>query len=246
MFKAVRDWWRSARPRHSARLFVFEFAVVLAGVLAAQALADWAHERSALETMEHSRARTEAEIRADLHDALIWKAAAPCFRDRMHEVMVQAADGPIDAALEARPSIKTLYFTPISDETSLLMRRRYGDVHAHLLDMLRFNIDSLNNRAGRAATAWGRLALAASANGAVSVGDRLAAREAAAEILSELRGIAIVTDNVLKYGQELGLEPDGSEEPGFGPARSCAAIWKSGRSDPPVNMPQRNKSAKTP
>ena len=46
MFQAVRQWWGNGRGKLTARLFVFEFVVVVAGVLAAQALANWVGTRA--------------------------------------------------------------------------------------------------------------------------------------------------------------------------------------------------------
>ena len=46
MFHAVRQWWGSGRGKITARLFAFEFLVVVAGVLTAQALANWVADRA--------------------------------------------------------------------------------------------------------------------------------------------------------------------------------------------------------
>ena len=46
MFHAVRQWWWAGRGQATARLFLFEFLVVVAGVLTAQALANWVADRA--------------------------------------------------------------------------------------------------------------------------------------------------------------------------------------------------------
>ena len=46
MFQAIRHWWDSGRGKITTRLFLFEFVVVVAGVLTAQALAEWVHDRA--------------------------------------------------------------------------------------------------------------------------------------------------------------------------------------------------------
>ena len=46
MFQTVRHWWGSGRGKVTARLFLFEFLVVVAGVLTAQALANWVADRA--------------------------------------------------------------------------------------------------------------------------------------------------------------------------------------------------------
>ena len=45
MFHAVRQWWGEGCGKATARLFAFEFLVIVAGVLVAQALANWVAER---------------------------------------------------------------------------------------------------------------------------------------------------------------------------------------------------------
>ena len=46
MFQTVRNWWKGGTGKVTARLFAFEFIVVVTGVLVAQALANWAQERA--------------------------------------------------------------------------------------------------------------------------------------------------------------------------------------------------------
>ena len=46
MFRTVRHWWSEGSGQHTARLFVFEFVVVVAGVLVAQGLANWVQQQA--------------------------------------------------------------------------------------------------------------------------------------------------------------------------------------------------------
>lgn len=50
MFHAIRQWWGGGRGKVTLRLFLFEFLVVVAGVLTAQALASWGRPRRAAHT----------------------------------------------------------------------------------------------------------------------------------------------------------------------------------------------------
>lgn len=236
MFLAIRRWWNGGRGKVTARLFMFEFVVVVAGVLVAQALANWAQQRAAYASMEEARKRVEIEASSDMYAALIMKVAAPCLEQRMREIMRQASVGPVDAAFAERPSIKSFFLSPISDESLLLMRKRYGERWVRSLNNFFNNNADLDKRTGTIATVWGRIAMASADNGAVSPGDRLAARAAAAEVLAEMRGVRINADNLLKWGAALGLKPVPGIEPEFGPAKTCSAIWKSGRSDPPLSL----------
>ena len=54
MFQAVRHWWGGGRGKITARLFLFELFVVVAGVLIAQALAAYVQQRSDLARRKRS------------------------------------------------------------------------------------------------------------------------------------------------------------------------------------------------
>ena len=57
MFQTVRHWWASGRGKITARLFVFELFVVVAGVMIAQGLANWVASENSDEEMAEARAR---------------------------------------------------------------------------------------------------------------------------------------------------------------------------------------------
>ena len=75
MFQAVRRWWRSGRRKNATRLFLFEFLVVVVGVLTAQGLADWVSERSEARAVRAENARIRYEIGRARQNARVWIAA---------------------------------------------------------------------------------------------------------------------------------------------------------------------------
>ena len=236
MFQTVRHWWESGTGKVTARLFAFEFIVVVTGVLVAQALASWAQNRAALIAMEEARYRAEIEISDNMNAAKIYLVAIPCFEDRMREVMRKSSKGPIDSQLAVRPSLKSSGLSQIADQSALLLRKENGGQWSNMFDSLARNVSDLEVRSSKAAEEWGKISLADPDNGDVSMGDRLAAREAAANILAYLRGMRINANNILQLGSKLGLEPRSLNEPEYGPAKTCSAIWGSGRSDPPLKV----------
>jgi hypothetical protein len=64
MFHTVRHWWGSGNGKVTARLFLFELFVVIAGVLIAQGLASYAQRQSSLGQMKSERARVRNELTA--------------------------------------------------------------------------------------------------------------------------------------------------------------------------------------
>ncbi|MCL6684307.1 hypothetical protein [Sphingomonas alba] len=235
MFQTVRHWWGSGPGKVTARLFAFEFVVVVTGVLVAQALASWVQDRAAFRAMKEAEARADAEISDNMYAARIYQVAIPCFEDRMREVMRSASKGPVDPQLAVRPSFKSSGLSPIGEQSALLLRKENGDQWSNLFDALARSISDIDDRGSSIAEEWGRIALADPGNGEVSLGDRLAAREAAANIIARLRGMRINAENILQLGAQLGLKPRSLTEPEYGPAKTCDAIWKSGRSDPPLS-----------
>ena len=127
MFQTVRHWWESGTGKVTARLFAFEFIVVVTGVLVAQALASWAQNRAALIAMEEARYRAEIEISDNMNAAKIYLVAIPCFEDRMREVMRKSSKGPIDSQLAVRPSLKSSGLSQIADQSALLLRKEMID-----------------------------------------------------------------------------------------------------------------------
>ena len=71
-------------------------------------------------------------------------------------------------------------------------------------------------------------------NGAVTAQDRAEARLAAADIKAQLRAMEVLSGDTDKVLAKMAIAARNQNEPDYAPARTCAAIWKSGRLDPPV------------
>ena len=87
MFAALRQnlatAWQRLRQGNLAKLFVFEFVVVLLGVLSAQAVADWAGERAADRRAQGARQGAVGFIAESMHVAAEWDLQASCLADQM-------------------------------------------------------------------------------------------------------------------------------------------------------------------
>lgn len=81
-------WSAEARRklRHLVGLFLFEFVVVLLGVLAAQQLQVWVQDKEAHQRMLAEQARARVETARALQAARIWQVAGPCIDQRMVEM----------------------------------------------------------------------------------------------------------------------------------------------------------------
>lgn len=231
MFQTVRHWWHGGRGKVLLRLFLFEFIVVVAGVLVAQALAGYAQTRASFAQMEVERARVRYELESAHSNFETWSVAVPCLNQRMTDVM----NGRDFTSQELRrPSMPTPNYAPPDSLTLNLIAERYGIDEKNRLKSMADQIASLTARNDMIVSAWGRLMLLDPANGPVTAEDRAQARLAAADIKGYLRSLEVMTHAGLQTLRKLGVRARNNDAPEMGPAKSCAAIWRSGRLDPPL------------
>lgn len=231
MFAAVRERligaWRRLREGGLARLFVFEFVVVMLGVLAAQAVADWAERRNASERMEVER-RTFLDAFARIVPiAEGWKVATPCLDARMTQIMRAASAGePLSSEALRRPALYGLSIDPIDPQSFILLQREYGAAQASEMSRVARNVPNLDRRITAMTEDWKSMALMDPANGTVDKLDRLEVRKAASAAKAHLRAININADNLIDSARILRIEPDRASA--GQPIGNCAELWQTG------------------
>ncbi len=227
MFHSIRHWWTDGRGKLTARLFMFEFVVVLLGVLVAQWVADWAKERADLAVMEQSRKRVADQSSSAMANAQAWLVAIPCLDRQVSGIMRSAgSDRPLDATMLDRPGFRIPVVDPIPADSALLLIDRYGSRQAQLYNSIKVRVDHVTTLSNRVAEQWMGLSILDPAFGTVREGDRVNARALASQIRSALRSIQISSQGLLDEAGQLGLKPsdiDGRRRP-----RDCADIRASG------------------
>jgi hypothetical protein len=226
MFRAIRDWQANRKLRRWAGLFLFEFVVVMVGVLAAQGLQNWANQRSAASRMEEARARTLRELSDNLAYAQAWTSAIPCLDQRMQEVMRRASAGSLDPGLSNRPRLAPFILSAMDDESELLMRSRYGNRHVDQIKVMQANLLMASDTLTSIVESWGRLSLADPQLGSVSDADRGQARLAAADIRAQLRGMNFLLGHTLGLSRAANVRIHSDDR--FRPATSCDEVWRTG------------------
>lgn len=231
MFAAVRERlggaWRRLREGNLVRLFLFEFVVVLLGVLAAQWVADLAARRGAYAEMESERASFEEALARSGTIARGWKVVTPCLDDRMTLIMRAMADGSdLDPALLRRPALWGDFETSMSERSLRLYEKRYGKPRTEELTRTLGDMRNLNRRVESVILAWSPMALADASNGTPGPDDRIKVREAASEIKATLVGLNINADNIIDAARLLDVAPDAAT-PGQ-PVADCAELWRTG------------------
>ena len=217
MFKAVRDyarhWWnpelpdpQARRTRRLSRLFLFEFTVVVLGVLVAQSLQDYASDLRARSDMRVQRARADFQIADSRNTSEFWLALAPCLSAQMDRVMRTVAAGETPASRDiATPPYFTSRISPWSEQSILTLRRDYGDnIAAHyvsLVDIAAFQTDHIRQLSRE----WAPLARADPAFGPISPADRDAVRAAASSVKAQLERIVSNSRSAVRRARELGI-----------------------------------------
>jgi len=236
MFKAIRgklaDGWVKLKQENLFHLFLFEFVVVMLGVLAAQGLANWVADRQQIREVEAEKARLDQRVVGARSSADKWLAAIPCLDSKLAEIMVAAAEGttPDTRALQ-RPVFWGTQPPHMTEEMEVLLRDQYGQDRVDLyLSMIRALTNSENFTA-RIADEWSRLSRLDPANGPVGEADRIAARDAASILRSQLRSLSIAGQNIVSRTDQFGIRAEPSDRR---PARNCEEIWVTSNIGIPV------------
>jgi len=232
MFRAVRHWWGDVHGKATARLFIFELFVVVAGVLIAQSLSAYVQQRSDFARMESERSRIRYELRTAHSGFQTWQAGGPCLDQRMTAIMAGAVLKPSDLR---RPQLVIPPYAPPATDVMDLIAKHYGVEEKNRLNWIAQNLANTSTVVASIITKWGRLTLIDPANGAVTAADRAEARLAAADIKAQLRAMEVLSRDGGKVLRKMGIIARNQNEPAYGPARSCDAIWKTGRLDPPLS-----------
>lgn len=93
MFRSVRHWWSSGTGETTLRLFLFEFVVVVVGVLAAQGLANWVSTRAEREAGRRLFADAVESARYFDQTLAFWQQFGPCLRTHVASISRAAAAG---------------------------------------------------------------------------------------------------------------------------------------------------------
>ena len=220
MFQAVRSFFSNGRGRQPStprarrlartfRLFLFEFVVVVTGVLVAQMLGDNAANARAGADARAAVERAERETSNFRATSEYWLSAGPCIDSRMDELMRAAANGEHYQAFRGvRPRMPLSVFTPWSEATSITARRVYGDQlvtdYAALATMAAKIGEDSYDLAGE----WALLGLIDPALGPVAREDRLNARLAAGRIKGRLASLQVTAVNAVAAAERLGVSAD--------------------------------------
>jgi len=232
MFRAVRNWWSGGRGKVTARLFVFEFVVVVAGVLTAQALANWVTDRAEQRAVSEEDKRVRYEIGRARQVARIWSAATPCLIGRVESVARQASTNVrIDADELRVPRFIGYTVEPFSADMNREFHDRLGNERVDNYAVVSTASDALVTSYREVRSGWDRFALLDPTLGSPSAADRTTVRDIAVQLRSKLNLINASAEMIEQTSARLGISPltSGADFGAVMPVKTCDEIWATGR-----------------
>lgn len=188
MFHAVRRWWLEGRGKPTARLFLIEFTVVVAGVLAAQGLANWVGERRDREEAGRLLADLTMQVTDFRRDLNYWGRVGPCLRAHVQRIRETAAAGGTMSITEiGRPALPQPSKTTFSGEEWQKIRTIVSPDQARAYATLSGTIESYLGFTEDTARQWAILRLLDGEDGTPSAADRAQVRLAATIVDNNLR-----------------------------------------------------------
>ena len=195
MFKAVRDsgtkagaLFRSHRLQRTARLFLFEFVVVLLGVLAAQMLQDFAADRRSRGDATFAYNQLQQNIANLKAIGDFWDRSAPCLIDHVQMIGNAASGGRmLPAKAIGRPALPTPEFTEWTESTRAAVERRFGQQAVADHDSVGQQAQIILGFNRELASDWSVFPLLDERLGTPSPEDRANVRLAAARALTQLK-----------------------------------------------------------
>lgn len=232
MFRAVRHWWDSGRGKVTVRLFLFEFVVVVAGVLTAQGLANWVSARADARNIAEEDQRVRYETGRARQTSRVWLAALPCLNSRVDEIARLAASGaPVDPALLKTPRFLGYSVEPVPPDMFREFHARLGNERVDDYFLIIGSSAQVMNSYREARHLWDRFALLDPALGAPSSQDRATVRDVAMQVRSQLDVLRLSSEMIDATAGRIGIAPltSGADYGRVEPVRNCAEVWQNGR-----------------
>lgn len=232
MFHAIRQWWGNGRGKITARLFLFEFLVVVAGVLTAQALANWVAERAEQRSVNEEDKRVRYEIGRARQVARVWSAAVPCLVERVERIAREASStGPINSNELRPPRFIGYTVEPLSSDMNREFHDWFGNERVDNYTVVASASLTIVNTYREVRSGWNRFALLDPELGQPSAADRATVRDVAVQLRSQLELIRMGAEMIETTAAGLNIQPLVSEAD-FGavvPVTNCREVWRNGQ-----------------
>ena len=178
----------SGRLARFSGVFVFEFVVVMLGVLAAQAVADWGEDRRLTRDAEVQFREARSSAIQTAGTLAFWAAVGPCLIERaQHVAQVAAGDQTMTAALIGRPSLPWLRMPTWDEDVRRAAISRFGADEMGAIFGMEVRAEIGLETTIRVRDAWSTFALLDPVNGPPTEVDRGNVRLAAIRVIDHIR-----------------------------------------------------------
>ena len=235
MFAAMRNGLGGAtqgmRARGTVGLFVFEFFVVVLGVLAAQGLQEWAKQREQQRHVDRELERLSTSYSNTVRSADVWRSALPCLRTRIEFLMRAAATGTqVNSELIRRPRFIKVGYPGTDMATEARIYAILGREPAKRVLDAQTRAINMDENMEAMLTRWEKFRLLDPTYGPVSAADRGIAREAGADLLMHMRTLEIAIVNIDEGRDDMRIaEASPPAASDLAPVISCAQLWADGK-----------------
>ncbi|HET7575363.1 MAG TPA: hypothetical protein VFK19_02215 [Sphingomicrobium sp.] len=213
-------------------MFLFEFLVVVAGVLTAQALANWVADRAEQRAINEEDMRVRYEIGRSRQVARVWIAAAPCLEARVNSVIRKASSNrSLEADDFSPPRFIGYTVEPFSPDMNREFHDRLGNDRVDNYAVVTAASTTLVDTYRDVRRGWDRFALLDPALGPASAADRTTVRDVAVQLRSQLDLIRTSATMIESTAASLEIPPLKSDAD-FGavmPVTNCGEIWRTRR-----------------
>lgn len=235
MFHTIREYLvvgiASIRSKKLIGLFAFEVTVVLFGVLSAQGVQNWSRDLDTRRETREAEARLERSSVEARRATQAWRAALPCLRERVVQIMVSAGEGrDVTPDMTQRPLFPWIPGSKVPEETHAGLVDLVGEERTRALTAIPARAAIIFDTSNEIIDRWEIFRLMDPSFGPVSGADRAASREAGAEIISRMRAIEASLASIERFDRQLAVKDTLPFDPvnDILPVRNCDEIWAKG------------------
>jgi hypothetical protein len=209
MFHAVRNWWGGGGGKATLRLFLFEFLVIVLGVLVAQGAADWARSQADRSDGRDLVVRLVESGRSLNQVSNYWYLHGPCLRRHVDRIAREAVAGhsmPMEEV--GRPGLPNVSDLDLSEEDWRKVILAVGPDRAQAFSEFHVGSVSIQQYSTDISNEWATFKLLDSAIGPPSAGDQARVRVATAIVDNRLRWLMFNIQQVRQGLDDAGLQSD--------------------------------------
>lgn len=219
----LRGWFGKIRRGRWLTLFVFEFFVVLLGVLAAQGLQSWFQSRQEARTATAAKATLDQNLRSIALSAEIRRRGLACYGNRLRQFeQAIRSRTPVTGALTP-PAEALVIDLGWSGGVPALLAEHYGSEVADKYVNIALWVDSFRRAQAREQESWTDLSRLSERLGQPSGDDWSSAKGALIDASRDLLHISWATSHLARHANDLGIVANLDELAGARASKdSCA------------------------